>query len=128
MGLTILGGLIVKREKKETRRRLRETAAAAVNLAGKLDIAVLADDPDFRSLCKELAGEKEGTVQARARFLSDLPPDAVAHYIAKGPPKWAAAQTVAVITDLAPEWLYDCATSRRLLIKVGDHPGLGSKS
>ena len=128
VGLTILGGLIVKREKKETRRRLRETAAAAVNLAGKLDIAVLADDPDFRSLCKELAGEKEGTVQARARFLSDLPPDAVAHYIAKGPPKWAAAQTVAVITDLAPEWLYDCATSRRLLIKVGDHPGLGSKS
>jgi hypothetical protein len=126
-GLTILGGRLVKREKDKTRMRLREAAAAAVKRAGKLDIAVLADDPDFRYWCEELAGKEEGIIQARASFLSERP-DAVAHYIAKGPPEWAAAQTVAVITDLAPEWLYDCATSRRRPVKVGDHPGLRSKS
>lgn len=119
-GLTTLGGWLVEREKEETRRRLRKDAAAAVNLAGKLDIAVLADDPDFRSLCAKLAGVKADTVQARARFLSKLSPDAIEHYVTKGSPEWTAAQAVAVITDLAPEWLYDCATGRRLPIEVGD--------
>jgi hypothetical protein len=59
------------------------------------------------------AGTKSEIVQTRARFLSQLQSDAVAHYVADGSPKWTAAQTVAVITDLAPEWLYDSATSRR---------------
>jgi hypothetical protein len=81
-----------------------------------LDIAIIDDNELFCSLCEELADAKADIVQARARFLSQLQPDAIAHYVAKGSSKWTAAQIVAVITDLAPEWLYDCATSRRLPI------------
>ncbi len=111
--LTILGGWLVGREKLRTSDRLRRTAAKAVDLAEKLDMAVLGDSEEFRSLCEELADAKADIVQTRARFLSQLQPDAIAHYVAKGSPKWTAAQAVAVITDLAPEWLYDSATSRR---------------
>jgi len=120
-GLTILGGRLVERERKMTSDRLRKTAAEAVNLAKRLDIAALINNPDFCSRCQELAGKK-ADVQARARFLSVLPQDGIAHYVAEGSPEWTAAQTVAVITDLAPEWLYDCATSRRLAVNVSDHP------
>jgi len=111
--LTILGGWLVGREKLRTSDRLRRTAAKAVDLAEKLDMAVLGDSEEFRSLCEELADAKADIVQTRARFLSQHQPDAIAHYVAKGSPKWTAAQAVAVITDLAPEWLYDSATSRR---------------
>jgi hypothetical protein len=113
VALTVLGAGLIRRARKKTSDNLRRTAAAAVNLAEELELAVLADSEAFCLLCQELAGTNSGTVQTRARFLSQLQPDAVAHYIANGSPKWSAAQTVAVITDLAPEWLYDSAARRR---------------
>jgi hypothetical protein len=113
VALTILGSWLVERERQRAGNHLRRTAAKAVNLAEKFELAVLADCEDFRSLCEELAGTKADIVQTRTRFLSQLQSEAIAHYVAKGSAKWTAAQTVAVITDLAPEWLYDSATSRR---------------
>jgi len=126
VGLTVLGSWLVKREQERTKKALRKNAASAVNLAQRLAITDLADsgEPDiarFRSVCQELAGEK-ADVLARARFLSNLQADARARYVSQGSPEWTAAQIVAVITDLAPEWLYDCATSRRFGIEVGDDP------
>jgi hypothetical protein len=112
-GLTILGGRLVGREKKRTDNRLRKAAAVAVNMAEKLGVAQLGDSKDFLLLCEHLAGAKAEIIETRTRFLSQLQSDAVAHYVASGSPQWTAAQTVAVITDLAPEWLYDCATCRR---------------
>jgi hypothetical protein len=114
VGLTILGAWLVSREKEGARRRLRESAADAVNCAEKLGIAGL-DDGDFRLLCKKLADQDADKIEARARFLSQLgpEPDAIAHYVTQGGSKWVAAQVVAVITDFAPEWLYDCASGRR---------------
>jgi hypothetical protein len=130
VGLTILGGQFVKHEREWTSQGLRETAVEAVQLAEKLlsegeeprppseELAVSTADTGqarerFLLLCTKLAGANADTVQTRARFLSKLPPDAIADYVTKGSPEWNAAQIVAVITDLAPEWLYDCATNRR---------------
>ena len=115
----------------------------AVKLAGNLPIDALGDSEEspspceelagaeadtgqtrerFLSLCRELAGDrKEDNVQRRARFLSKLPPYEIANYITKGSPERNAAQIVAVITDLAPEWLYDCATERRRPISADPH-------
>jgi hypothetical protein len=121
VGLPILGGWLVKRDECGRMKYLEETAAKAVKLAEEFDIAVLAADPGFRSLCEELADKDHDTVQARVGFLSKHSQE-IALYVAKGSPEWTAARTVAVITDLAPEWLYDCATSRRLSIKVGVYP------
>jgi hypothetical protein len=118
--LTILGSWLAKLEEESIRKGLRKTAAKAVDQAEELDIAALVDNPGFRSLCEELAGKGAETVQARLDFLYKFGSDAIAHYVGKGSSKWTAAQAVAVITDLAPEWLYDCATSRRLPIQVGD--------
>jgi hypothetical protein len=115
VGLTILGGWLVAQEKKGTDKRLRKNAAQAVKRAEELGIAGL-DNGDFRLLCKELAEEVDADkIEARARFLSRLgpKPDAIAHYVTQGDSEWIAAQAVAVITDFAPEWLYDCATGRR---------------
>jgi hypothetical protein len=142
VGLTILGSWFVNCEKKRKRECLEKTAMEAVKLAGER----LGESEDFRSLCEELAGAEADTgqtrkdflslctelagdttktaeiVKTRARFLSKLPSDAIAHYVTKGSPKWNAAQTVAVITDLAPEWLYDCGTERRRPISEGTDP------
>jgi hypothetical protein len=113
VALTILGGWLVERERRSTGNRLRRTGAAAVNLAEKLEMAELADSEAFLLLCEELAGTTAETIQTRTRFLSRPQSEQIVQYVAKGPAKWAAAQTVAVITDLAPEWLYDSATRRR---------------
>ena len=97
---------------------MRTSAADAVNLAARLGIAGLNTD-EFRAKCEELADEGADTIEARISFLAKLEPesDTVAHYVAKGGSKWTAAQAVAVITDFAPEWLYDCATNRRRQVK-----------
>jgi len=145
VGLTILGGWFVKHEKKRADECLRKTAAEAVKLAGKLPIAALGESEESRSPCEELAGaetatgqmrehflslctklagtkaDKTGIVQARACFLSKLPPDAITDYVTEGSAERTAAQIVAVITDLAPEWLYDCATNRRRPISADGH-------
>lgn len=130
VGLTILGGQFVKHEREWRSQDLRETAVEAVQLAGKLlsegeeprspseELAVSTADTDqarerFLMLCTKLADANADTVQTRVRFLSKLPPDAISDYVTKGSPEWNAAEIVAVITDLAPEWLYDCATNRR---------------
>jgi hypothetical protein len=55
VALTILGSWHVEREKQRTGNNLRRSAAAAVNLAEKLELAVLADSEEFRLLCQELA-------------------------------------------------------------------------
>jgi hypothetical protein len=122
VGLTVLGAWLVAQEKKRTGKRLRSSAAAAVNRAEEIGIAGL-DDGQFRSLCEELADEDADTIKTRACFLSKrgLVPDAIARYVTQGDSKWIAAQAVAVITDFAPEWLYDCATGRRRPPQVGNH-------
>jgi hypothetical protein len=115
VGLTILGDWLVAQEKKGTEKRLRKNAVQTVKRAKELAIAGL-DNGYFCFLCKELAeGVDAEKIDARARFLSQLgpKPDAIAHYVTQGDSKWIAAQAVAVITDFAPEWLYDCATGRR---------------
>jgi len=138
VGLTILGGWFVKHEKKRVDECLQKTAAEAVKLAGKL----LGESEESRSPCEELAGAATATgqmrkrflclrtklagteadkVKTRACFLSKLPPDAIADYVTEGSAERTAAQIVAVITDLAPEWLYDCATNRRRPISAGGH-------
>jgi hypothetical protein len=126
VGLTILGGWLVAKEKKGTDERLRENAERAVKRAEELGIAGL-DNDAFHSLCKELAEEVDADkIVARARFLSRLgpEPDAIAHYVTQGDSKWIAAQAVALITDFAPEWLYDCATGRRRPIPHETDPSL----
>ena len=110
--------MIVRLEKKITQKRLRKIAAEAVSFAEDHRVAILADKEgsdreQFHSLCGKLAHEEMLVIQARADFLSKLPPEELTDYVPEGSGKWPAAQTVAVMTDFAPEWLYDCATRRR---------------
>jgi hypothetical protein len=119
VGVTALGARLVKTEKRDVQNRLRDDAAQAVAEAMRLKVTELGDSGKLRSLCERLADDKPSVIEARARFLSHLRSGALAHYVAGGSPEWTAAQIVAVITDLPPEWLYDCATSRRREVDAG---------
>jgi hypothetical protein len=111
-----LGAWLIKRERRAAETRLRSLAAEAVKLAASKDVAALAGDETFRDLCAQLADAKDATIEARVAFLARLDVDDRARYVGGGADERVAAQTVAVLTDLPPQWLYDCATNRRLVV------------
>jgi hypothetical protein len=76
----------------------------------------LAGDPEFLRRCAKLSGQDYATVHARVLFLSSLDRAALAQYQGSTPGMVRASRLVATITDLSPEWLFDCATSRRLSV------------
>jgi hypothetical protein len=134
---------LVNRHREHIADVLRDAAAEAVGLAMSRRLDELADDDDFRRCCSTLAGIPDRSrrrrwqqtrherdelcggrgrdprrdpfrhVAARIDYLAHLEPGAIGHYVVQGSGHWTAAQMVASLTDLAPEWLYDCATSRR---------------
>jgi hypothetical protein len=112
--LTAIGAALVREQTKSAGAKLRRIAVVAVRAAVGRTPEDLADDALFRNWCAVLGGIDDRRVTTRMTFLSRLVPGAGGHYVAQGSGHWTAAQTVALITDLAPEWLYDCATGRRL--------------
>lgn len=121
-GLILLGTWLMHRRRKHIGDTLRNLAKTAVTMATESTFQKLAANDRFRAVCAELGGIGEETVVTRLAFLSNLTPDGIGYYIAQGAGHWTAAQTVAVITDLAPEWLYDSATGRRRASRVAPSP------
>jgi hypothetical protein len=121
-----IGAQLIKRKRERTEDLMRKRAAQAVLQAESLELPALATDTDLQESCALLVGAETADknkiykpseaeiIKARADFLSGLHAGETARYVAKGPQTWAAAQVVSILTDLPPEWLYDCATNRRL--------------
>jgi hypothetical protein len=144
---------LVRRSREHIADVLRDAATEAVRLAMLRRLDELAKDPGFRRSCSTLAGipdsdrrrrwqykrherdEQRGGsalqpdpfrhVAARIDYLARLEPGGIGHYVAQGSGHWTAAQTVASLTDFAPEWLYDCATGRRRHIQPAGPPTAG---
>jgi hypothetical protein len=93
--------------------------------ARSADPASAAPQDDLVTLCEELAGQDRDTVEARVRFLSGLDAVSLRTYLPVGSDRTAvASQLVAAVTDLPPEWIFDCATQRRLKVPFPGTPGV----
>jgi hypothetical protein len=114
--VTGVGSRVVKNRKKQAAKRLRTLAAIAVTLATDREVADVVRSEAFLCACQLLAGEDRTTVTARASFFAALDKRSLPYYLGRETGEVTAARLVGAITDLAPEWLFDCATSRRRLI------------
>ena len=103
----------IKIQRTKRQKELRSLAARAVNKALSLKLSEAVQNKYFLYLCEELAKEKEDTIRARALFYAAIDPEFVDHYLPHDSRELKAAHLVALLTDLPPGWLFDCATNRR---------------
>jgi hypothetical protein len=107
----------------DTRRReMRLLAKCAVDLVQSRGVTRISADclVVLLHLCEKLSGLKPNVIRARARFYLEADPKTLALYLQAGSDDRAAAQFVALLTDLPPGWLLDCATNRRGNLAVYD--------
>jgi hypothetical protein len=112
--LTLLGTLVVGNHKTRRTNELGILAAEAVRKATGLTAGSVAKDKDLLWLCWKLSGKKtQEPIRSRAQFYSKLDTVSLGYYIPSGSPVYTAAHIVALLTDLSPRWLFDCATNRQ---------------
>jgi hypothetical protein len=108
-----LGMKSIQRQRRIRQRRMRKLAAIAVARLNALELSGAAEDPAFIDICSELAGVDTDKVRARARFYGGLDEASLKHYMLTEPKRLAMSHFVALLTDLPPRWIFDCATNRR---------------
>lgn len=108
----------IKRKKKEVDEEKRSLAIEAVQKAFSTDLSRGTADGGLIDLCFKLADEKTREIIAkRAQFYAGIDRDSSIYYPPGVSKEQAACHMVALLTDLPPRWLFDCATNRR-----GDMP------
>jgi len=113
IALTVLGIVVIGKNKKRRAKQLRAWAAEAVKTAAGLQVGRLAECKDLLLLCEKLSGEKRETIRSRAQFYAKLDAESVGHYVPSGSQEVTVVHIVALLTDLPARWLFDCATNRR---------------
>jgi len=113
IALTVLGIVVIGKNKKRRAKQLRAWAVEAVKTAAGLQVGRLAECKDLLLLCEKLSGEKRETIRSRAQFYAKLDAESLGHYVPSGSQEVTAAHIVALLTDLPARWLFDCATNRR---------------
>lgn len=111
--LTYLAARLTKCQKKRRADEMRRLAADAVKRALSVNFTEVANDPELLRLCATLSDEKTEIIAARAGFYAAIDPESLDHYLPRGSREQAASHLVALLTDLPPGWLFDCATNRR---------------
>lgn len=115
---TYLGLKSIRRQRKVREKRMRELAAGAVELLCSIELSKASDDAKFVGACSELSGIDPATIQGRARYYGSLGAQALMHYMPTEPKVPAMSHFVALLTDLPPRWILDCATNRRVPVKT----------
>ncbi|GJL61210.1 MAG: hypothetical protein NPIRA03_40670 [Nitrospirales bacterium] len=116
--VTYLAARLIKSQKKQRADEMRGLAARAVKRALSVDLTEAANDAELVGLCAKLSDEKAETIGARARFYAAIDPESLGHYLPRASREQAASHLVALLTDLPPRWLFDCATNRRGSVAV----------
>jgi len=100
----------IRRKKKH----MEYVAAKAVQKALSTDLSRAGEDrKELITLCADLGHEERETIVKRAKFYATLDRDSLSYYLPGASKEQAACQLVALLTDLPPAWLFDCATNRR---------------
>jgi hypothetical protein len=107
-------------QKKRRQEELRRLAKKAVGVALSKDLSQAMQDGTLLSLCEQLSGEDSTTIRARARFIATVDRESLDRYVPRGSGEMAASHLVAYLTDLSPQWIFDCATNRRRSISLKD--------
>jgi hypothetical protein len=110
---TYVAAKLITLQRKGRVEEMRSLAARAVEKALSLDLSGAAKDAELVELCARLCGAQAGIISARASFYATIDPESLAHYLPRGSREHAASHLVALLTDLPPRWLFDCATNRR---------------
>jgi hypothetical protein len=103
----------IARRKKKVAEEMRSWAAEAVQMALSTDLSRTVEDPKLLDLCSKLGHEKREAIAARAQFYTPIDRDSINYYLPCVSKEQTACQLVALLTDLPPRWLFDCATNRR---------------
>lgn len=118
--VTYLGNRAITTQKNRRAKELRSLAAQAVRRAiSKNELSEAAKDSGLIDLCVKLSGENQDIVSARANFYAEIAPESLNYYLLRGSKEQTAAHFVALLTDMPPQWLLDCATNRRGNVETG---------
>lgn len=109
----LVASSMIEAQRKARKSEMTDAAESAVRAAEARPPSELADDDDFLRDCILLSGAKEKTITARLGFFAGLDPDQLRFYIPDCSPREEASFLVALLTDLPPRWIDDCATNRR---------------
>jgi hypothetical protein len=121
VAVTWAGTLFVTRREEVVYEDLKRWAEEAVQLAENREPRDLLGDCRFLVLCQRLSGRDEETVRSRIGFFLCRDAAETSYYLGAETGLQAASRFVAAITDLAPGWLFDCASARH------DPPSLPSR-
>jgi hypothetical protein len=133
---TLWMGIAIRNQRKKRKEEMRSLAARAVKRALSLKLSEAAQNTKLLDLCATLANEDEDTIRARALFYSSrIDPDSLRDYLpydsqgreAVLSKELEAAHFVALLTDLPPGWLFDCATNRRGTVRQGARQRMQSR-
>ena len=109
---------VVRTQRKRRTKIMRSLAARAYERAFSLDLSDAAQDRCLLDSCAELADEKVETIGARAKFYAAPDSGSIGFYLPSGYKEQAASQFIALLTDLPPRWIFDCATNRTGKLKA----------
>jgi hypothetical protein len=118
-------------DKKEARENeMRDLARKLAKSARDKSWDELAKDTNgFLKDCTRLAGIGESEISKisrRFKFYRELiDPQSLGHYMHVEPPALKSAHLVALLTDLPPQWVFDCLTNRQG--KLEDEPTVPAK-
>jgi hypothetical protein len=128
LALAVLATAIAIRQitaqRKQRQNKLRRLAKEAVGVALSTDLSQAVQNGKLLSLCEQLSGEDSDTIRARASFIATVDRE-THHYVPRGSGEVAASHLVAYLTDLSPQWIFDCATNRRRSFSLEDETGEG---
>lgn len=108
----------IKLQSKKRFENMRELAKDAVERAMPFALSKAARDDKFIRLCEQLSGGKEEKIRARLRFYTSVDPNSLGIYLPRGSAALSASHLVALLTDLPPQWVFDCATDRKGEVSV----------
>ena len=104
----------IKDKKKLVERRMRSLALEAVQKAFSTNLLRAVEGrEELIDLCAKLGHVKRDIVAGRAEFYAAIDRNSSSYYLPCVSKEQAACQLVALLTDLPPRWLFDCATNRR---------------
>ena len=118
IAITYLCGRSICRQKKQSEDDLQISAARAVEYAKALEFSGVRANTEFLELCRSLAGEDDSSrIEARADYYGQVDKESLGYYLPDGDGIVRGSHFVALLTDMPPSWLFDCASNRRGLIQ-----------
>lgn len=103
----------ISSQKKCRDDEMRGLACKLANAATEMTLDDLAGDSTFLADCAHLA-EKKSEIYGRLEYYRHwLSPESLGYYMPTAPSAVKGAHIVALLTDLPPQWVFDCLTNRR---------------